>query len=245
MPCTSTWCRAPPTKTSRACATWARTTQARSHAGERRRVDLRACRRCRGSPAIPAFRPCGPRSRPRSAGRQLPAELVRSAHHRRPHRGRRDPQQLADPHRRRDGRRARSTAPSSASPRCDSAKRPRHAMARSRPRWSSGYPCGGRRTSALSLVIRLGTRLEPEYSLGIRPVLNLIDNPTGSPWSSRSVAGLVGVVSVTESRVDAPDRGVHLGHESLPRRTSACHWPSAVGAKRGGPPASSSSTSRC
>lgn len=52
----------------------------------------------------------------------------------------------------------------------------------------------------LSLVIR-GADLEPtKYTLGIRPVSNLIDTPNWFAFIVAVLAGAVGVVSVTESR---------------------------------------------
>jgi uncharacterized hydrophobic protein (TIGR00271 family) len=53
---------------------------------------------------------------------------------------------------------------------------------------------------ALSLVIR-GAGLEPRaYALGIRPVSNLIDTPNWFSFIVALLAGVVGIVSVTEAR---------------------------------------------
>jgi uncharacterized membrane protein len=52
----------------------------------------------------------------------------------------------------------------------------------------------------LSLMIR-GSGLEPRaYSLGIRPVSNLINTPDWFSFIVAALAGVVGVVSLTESR---------------------------------------------
>jgi uncharacterized hydrophobic protein (TIGR00271 family) len=52
----------------------------------------------------------------------------------------------------------------------------------------------------LSLIIR-GAGLEPKaYALGIRPVSDLIDTPNWSSFIVAALAGVVGVVSLTEAR---------------------------------------------
>ena len=52
----------------------------------------------------------------------------------------------------------------------------------------------------LSLVIR-GAGLEPKaYALGIRPVSNLINTPNWFSFMVAALAGVVGVVSLTEAR---------------------------------------------
>ena len=92
----------------------------------------------------------------------------------------------------------------------------------------------------LALIIR-GAGLEPRaYALGVRPVSNLIDTPNWFSFIVALLAGIVGVVSLTEARSAtligvfisvttipaASDTGVSLafgnGSEAWARSSSSC-----------------------
>jgi hypothetical protein len=92
----------------------------------------------------------------------------------------------------------------------------------------------------LSLVIR-GAGLEPKaYALGIRPVSNLIDTPNWFSFMVAVLAGVVGVISITEARSSSL---IECSSRSRPfrrHRTSACHWHSPAVARPGAPPSGSS-----
>lgn len=95
----------------------------------------------------------------------------------------------------------------------------------------------------LALIIR-GVRLDPRaYALGVRPVSNLIDTPNWFSVIVALLAGVVGVVSLTEAR-SATLIGVFISVTTIPAAsTPACRWPSATGARHGVRFCSSCSTS--
>ncbi len=91
----------------------------------------------------------------------------------------------------------------------------------------------------LALMIR-GAGLEPRlYAMGIRPVSDLINNPNWFSFIVAALAGVVGVVSLTEAR-SSTLIGVFISVTTIPlHRTSAFRWRSAAGTRPGARPCSS------
>jgi uncharacterized hydrophobic protein (TIGR00271 family) len=58
-------------------------------------------------------------------------------------------------------------------------------------------------TFVFSLLVRNSVHVPTEYRLGVRPVSNLINNPNVFSLVVAVLAGIVGVVSMTESRTNA------------------------------------------
>jgi uncharacterized membrane protein len=72
----------------------------------------------------------------------------------------------------------------------------------------------------LALIIR-APRLEPRaYALGVRPVSNLIDTPNWFSFIVALLAGVVGVVSLTEAR-SATLIGVFISVTTIPAASDA------------------------
>jgi uncharacterized hydrophobic protein (TIGR00271 family) len=85
----------------------------------------------------------------------------------------------------------------------------------------------------LALVVR-GAGLESNaYALGIRPVSNLIDTPNWFSFIVALLAGVVGVVSLTEAR-SSTLIGVFISVTTIPAASDVgCRWLSAATAKPG------------
>ena len=147
-------------------------------------------------------RPSGTSLRPGSARTPSthPSFLYPPRHRRADRRGR-HPHQLADPYRRRHGRGAGIQR--------DHGCRPRHrqasqaAILRGLLALLAGFSAAIIVTLLFALAIRWSGHTPKLYSIGVRPVSSLIDSPNLFSIVVAVLAGIVGVVSLTEARASA------------------------------------------
>jgi hypothetical protein len=100
-------------------------------------------------------------------------------------------------------------------------------------------------TLLLGLAIRWSEHTPTLYSKGVRPVSDLINNPNLFSVIVAVLAGIAGVVSLTEARAGALI-GVFISVTTIPPLpTWACPWPIPAGARPGGRPSSCCSTWPC